>query len=74
MKHLLHLLIALSITTLLYAQAPQKMTYQAVIRDATSTLIQKKMWASGLVYYRALQQVPLSIRKLMRYRPMQTGW
>ncbi len=42
MKHLLHLLIALFITTFLYAQAPQKMTYQAIMRDATSTLIQNK--------------------------------
>jgi hypothetical protein len=42
MKHLLHLLIILSITTSLYAQAPQKMTYQAVLRDASSTLIQNK--------------------------------
>jgi hypothetical protein len=42
MKQLLHLLIALFITSFLYAQAPQKMTYQAVIRDATSTLIQNK--------------------------------
>jgi|GEM_PF-1058862 len=42
MKHLLHLLIALFITTFLYAQAPQKMTYQAVVRDATFSLVQNK--------------------------------
>ncbi|MDP4201628.1 MAG: hypothetical protein Q8861_02955 [Bacteroidota bacterium] len=42
MKHLLHLLIALFITTILYAQAPQRMTYQAIVRDANSNLIQNK--------------------------------
>jgi hypothetical protein len=42
MKHLLHLLITLFITSSLSAQAPQRMTYQAVMRDATSTLIQNK--------------------------------
>ena len=42
MKHLLHITIALFITTILYAQAPQRMTYQAIIRDANSNLIQNK--------------------------------
>lgn len=39
MKHLLSTLIILLIATSIYAQAPEKMSYQAVIRDTSNSLV-----------------------------------
>lgn len=39
MKFIITTLSCLVLTLTTYAQAPQKMTYQAVVRDASNTLI-----------------------------------
>ena len=39
MKRVLHLVVLLFISITLFAQAPQKMTYQAVIRNASNNLV-----------------------------------
>jgi len=42
MKNLFRILIIVLSSTIAFAQAPQKMRYQAVIRDANSNLISNK--------------------------------
>jgi len=53
MKKLYTLLAAVLFTASAFAQAPEKMSYQAVVRDAGNALVADQAVVCKLAYYKA---------------------